>query len=610
MPRAVAARCAGTAARQLLALLAGCALLLAALVPAAARAQPADTILLDDATDSLRTEALARAWLDTRGTASLEQVLASAAFGPVPPDAVHELHPGTSLWLQLRLRRAEGARQQWLLAFPDPLVDEYRVWQRDEHGHWSSQAAGDRISVDRWPEAGRYPVFRLDLPAGQPRDVYVQVRSAIPAGVPMRLSPDTVHSQQQQVEYLGLGSAFGALALLIAACLAQSWAYRDQAYSWYAVYAGLSTACMVAYTGVAAHLVWPSATAWADAAPGFLAALAAGAAILFVRDLTGVTARYALLDRVAGACGWASLPLGVAYLLVERGPGLDALSAYLLLGAVLNVGMAWLAWRRRDVVGLWVLIAYVPLAAAVLAAVVRLLGWLPTSFVTQYAVVLALVFEVPMLLVALSIRSRDRHGAQIREQALASQDALTGLLAPHLFQDRLRQAVTRFRRDRENAAVVFIDLVNYARIKGHFGQPVAEQSLLRSVIKLRRLVRDVDTLSRIGEARFGLIMEGVGSRAVVTDRAARLIAAGLMPLQGLKPAVTLQFHIAAVLLSERQVEAQDIPDELGALLGAMSPRTRRPIRFLQPDDPPAADDSLLPGADSELPETAAEIAAS
>jgi len=111
---------------------------------------------------------------------------------------------------------------------------------------------------------------------------------------------------------------------------------------------------------------------------------------------------------------------------------------------------------------------------------------------------------------------------------------------------------------------------------------VAEQSLLRSVIKLRRLLRDVDTVSRVGEARFAVILEGVNSRAAVTDRAARLIAAGLMPLAGLKPDVTLQFHIAAILLGERFLEAPELVESLDALLAAMSPRTRRPIRFVAP----------------------------
>src|SRR5439155_10843465 len=179
-----------------------------------------------------------------------------------------------------------------------------------------------------------------------------------------------------------------------------------------------------------------------------------------------------------------------------------------------------------------------------------------------YAIVVAMAIEVPLLLVALNIRSRERHGAQIRELALSSQDALTGLLAAHLFHDRLRQVIARYRRDPDNAAIVFIDLVNYPAIKARFDTGVAEQSLLRSVIKLRRLLRDVDTVSRIGEARFGLILEGVSSRVAVTDRAARLIAAGLMPLQGLKPDVTLQFHIGAVLLEERMAEAPELVEAL------------------------------------------------
>ncbi|WP_167772542.1 sensor domain-containing diguanylate cyclase [Ramlibacter henchirensis] len=563
-----------------------------------------EVVLTDDA-GSLSAGPLAQVWLDETGGAGIEQVLQPGVhFEPEQADTVHPLRPGAAVWMRLRLLRAEGEQRQWLLVFANPLLDEVSVWQMDDSGRWRVQTAGDRVPVDRWPEAGRYPVFRLELPAGQPREVYAQVRSAIRTSVPVRLSTDVAHNQRQQLEYLGLGSAFGALVLLIVACVAQGWAYRDRAWAGYAIYAGLSTLCVMAYTGVAGHLLWPSARAWADAAPGVLAFLSAGAAVLFVRDLTAVPARNRMLGRATGICGWLAVPLAPAYLLFERKLALDTLSVYLALVAALNVAVAWMAWRRRDVVGLWVLFAYVPLAAAVTAAMLRLLGWLPASFVAQYAVVAAIVLEVPLLLVALSIRSRERHGAHVREQALATQDALTGLIAQHLFQDQLQQVVSRFKHDREDAAIVFIDLVNHARIKAQHGQTVAEQSLLRSVIKLRRLVRDVDTVSRIGEARFALIMEGVRSRAVITDRAARLIAAGLMPLQGLKPEVTLQFHAAAVLLCENPVEAGELPEALGALLGSMSPRTRRPIRFLDPPDtqpiPIQTDTSGGPGSDSEL----------
>ena len=420
----------------------------------------------------------------------------------------------------------------------------------------------------------------------------------MPISMPVRLLTDAAQTQRLQVESLGLGAAFGAMVLLIAACFAQSWAYRDRAYGWYAVYTAAATLCLMAYSGVAAYLLWPNDAVWADAAPGALAFLSAGAAILFVRRLTGIAARNFKLDRACFVLGWAGLPMALAYLAGPRPSTIQLLSAYLAAAIALNMAVAWTSWRRRDVVGIWVFVAYLPLTAAVLAAVLRLLGLLPFSFTTQYAPVVAIVLEVPLLLVALSIRSRDRHATQIREQALSSQDALTGLLAPHLFRDRLQQVVARYKRDKEDAAIVFIDLVNHERIKAAYGSAVAEQSLLRSVIKLRRVVRDVDTVGRIGEARFGLILEGVTSRVAVTDRAARLIAAGLMPLQGLKPDVTLQFHVAGLLLRERLVEADDLEDVLGDLLGSMSSRTRRPIRFLAPDE---TQPEIQPDPDSELP---------
>lgn len=143
--------------------------------------------------------------------------------------------------------------------------------------------------------------------------------------------------------------------------------------------------------------------------------------------------------------------------------------------------------------------------------------------------------------------------------------------------------MARARRHREDAAVVYIELVNYRYIKKTWGTAVAEQSLLRSVIKLRRILRDVDTVGRVDEARFGLVLEGVSTRGPVTELAARLIAAGLMPLKGLKPEIVLQFHIAAVLLNERQGSDTEIGHALAELVQQMGPRSRRPIRFLEPE---------------------------
>jgi diguanylate cyclase (GGDEF)-like protein len=580
-------------------------LLLCGWFAAAAQAQPAP-VQLSDTQALLEAQGLAGAWVDPHGTATLEEVLQGgpALFQPARADQIHSLGAAGGLWLHYRLVRGRNDRNGWLLVFPMPLLDLVTIYQREARGQWLSQTAGDTVAVASWPEPGRYPHFRLDLAPGQVRDVYVRIKHLTAADFPIQLISESAYDQRIQIEYLGLGLTFGALMLLIATCLAQSLVYRDRVYAWYALYALVTMLGVSAYAGVAAHLIWPGFGALGDAPPACLAILAAAAALLFVRNLTGISARHPVIDEMAYWAGLAGIVLAAAFPMLEKPVGPMALAAYVAATSITNIWIAWASWRRGDIVGAWVLVAYFPFAVAVGMAVLRLFGWLPVSFGTQYAVVVATAAQMPLLLVALNIRSRERHGAEIREQALSSQDALTGLLAPHLFHDRLRQVVARHKRDRENAAVVFIDLVNYPRIKSGYGSAVAEQSLLRSVIKLRRLLRDVDTVSRIGEARFGLILEGVTSRIAVTDRAARLIAAGLMPLKGLKPDVTLQFHIAAVLLDERKWEFPELVDALDGLLGGMSPRTRRPIRFLEPEatrPAPMASDSSLIETDSAPP---------
>jgi hypothetical protein len=61
-----------------------------------------------------------------------------------------------------------------------------------------------------------------------------------------------------------------------------------------------------------------------------------------------------------------------------------------------------------------------------------------------------------------------------------------------------------------------------------------------------------------------------------------LIASGLIPLPGLQPEVTLHFHIACVLLNETIPDPRTILEQLDDILDNMAPRTRRPIRFLEP----------------------------
>lgn len=568
--------------RYALVQIAGLALvILGALVAAPIQAQP--VLVLQDPNVSLDLQNQGLAWIDADAEASIEQV-ASGKFRPFmsPPrsNTIYTLGSHAALWQHYRFVEPLGSHHQWIMEFPIPLLDKVTVYQLSASGRWLGQTAGDTVPVSSWPEPGRYAQFSLDLQPGTVRDVYVRIQHQTQINIPVNVISSVTRSQRLQVDYMLIGVVFGALLLLVVASAAQSWVYRDRLYGWYAGYAAIMMGVIATTSGMAGHLLWGDSAAWNNAAQGCLGLTGGSVALLMVRALCSSTAHHARLHRVTYWAALAGPGLALLFVVIDRVWGVRLIGVYLTLCVVLGLVTAFLASRRGDVVGLWVLGAFTPLSVATLMAVARIFGWVPSSWLIEHSLMIALAVEAPLLLVALNIRSRERHVIETREQAMSSQDALTGLLTPHLFSDRLSQVVSRAMRHKEPAAVVYIELVNYNYIERTHGIAVAEQSLLRSVIKLRRILRDVDTAGRVDEARFGLILEGISSREPVTELAARLIAAGLMPLKGLKPEVVLQFHIAAVLLSEKMMEGPELSQALSGLLDSMGARTRRPIRFL------------------------------
>ncbi len=92
---------------------------------------------------------------------------------------------------------------------------------------------------------------------------------------------------------------------------------------------------------------------------------------------------------------------------------------------------------------------------------------------------------------------------------LAYHDFLTSLPNRILFYDRLNQAITKARRDKESIAVLFLDLDGFKVINDTFGHDVGD-ALLREVSeRIVACVRDSDTVARMGGDEFTVILSNV-----------------------------------------------------------------------------------------------------
>lgn len=96
--------------------------------------------------------------------------------------------------------------------------------------------------------------------------------------------------------------------------------------------------------------------------------------------------------------------------------------------------------------------------------------------------------------------------SQRKVEFLATHDALTGLPNRNLFMDRLDNSVARAKRNNGSVAVMFIDLDDFKSINDTLGHDVGDQLLIEVSKTLQLVIRDLDTVSRLGGDEFTIIL--------------------------------------------------------------------------------------------------------
>lgn len=95
---------------------------------------------------------------------------------------------------------------------------------------------------------------------------------------------------------------------------------------------------------------------------------------------------------------------------------------------------------------------------------------------------------------------------QQRLHHLAYYDALTGLPNRQLFNDHLNLALKQSRRNRSKAAVLFLDLDRFKMINDTLGHTAGDQLLVEVAQRLKRAVREGDTIARLGGDEFTVLL--------------------------------------------------------------------------------------------------------
>ncbi len=122
-----------------------------------------------------------------------------------------------------------------------------------------------------------------------------------------------------------------------------------------------------------------------------------------------------------------------------------------------------------------------------------------------------------------------RHEQQL--QHIAHYDPLTGLPNRVLFTNRLRQAMAQALRNKQMLAVAYFDLDGFKAINDAHGHTVGDALLTAIAFRMRRVMREGDTLGRLGGDEFAAVLLDATDAENIAPALKRMLAAAAEEVQ-------------------------------------------------------------------------------
>ena len=514
----------------------------------------------------------------------------SSNFKPFDEGTTYTLSSETALWLHFRVLNNSPKPENWSVVLSKPFIDRAEFYFQDAQGVWRMQLAGSRVPHQQWPGKALTPQFQLPdisqtsgpASAAGYRDYFLRVQKWIPLRFAASVQRTDRLGEQTQRTFFGIGLMLGMLGFMAIFSSVLCMVYRNKAYAWYAVYAAAALMACASFSGIAAYVFWPAASDWTVISTVVFVLLGMAAQLGFTRAMftaPNTSRLWSFVSAVALALLLVACALFVA---IDNTQVRLALFNFGVVGgfAVIAVLVARALRHERQVAGLY-LLSFVPMLVVMLLTQIEQLGMAALPWLPYYAPTFGLIFELPVLLLALHLHAKKGHTQTVQIKTLEHTDPLTGFIAPALYLHTLTHMWEAAKAKGTDLTVVFVKVMaSSSGSLASVGQGT-DRATSRIVRTLRTVARENDSIARVDDRLFAIFMPGVSRSERLASKLSRLVALGLMVDPDDPSSSPVKFKIVAASLRSFSSDSRALDAAVQLVLSREEGAQYKVIQFIE-----------------------------
>lgn len=517
------------------------------------------------------------------------------------------LQPERAVWLKFPLQNL-SLMEQWLLEIYNPALNNVDIWFFEGDTLLSNYRTGDRFAFRTRALATEQFLFPVPASAKNSITVLLRVDGNGQYKVPIRLwkqSNYLVHGAEQSL-IIGL-----FLGFMFAMTLSNFFFFifsRSVNFLWYCGYALSVALLLMSLLGLGFKYLWPNSIWMQNHSAAIFTSSSLFFAILFMRQLLGISERFAKVD-------WGLKLLALSFLTAIALGGLQdnygivqffLVSIIAVMLVLFGLGM-WLRGQGVQISSLYFM-AWITLSATVTMASLGQLGILRLELTTPYLLMLGATIETILLalllaqnfsqqskellmaretaldqekqitaakeeVIATQLQANEELEYKVQERTLELQvalrelaesnreleekntmDALTGIRNRRYFDKKFLAEARRSRREQTSLAVAMIDIDHFKSVNDEYGHIVGDECLkhIAGVIQ-SFLKRPSDEVCRYGGEEFVILMPSTsadGAQTILEKIRAHIAHTPLVYSAGELPATISVGYSSKVISSD------------------------------------------------------------